>query len=94
MLHFKAVGAFGLIKPGFLLAVYRTQVLEARGGGGGVFASPPGINVGTTMEQFGGSGSARKGEQKARSGRAEFNTKHFQKTLSLGAPAKSRAATI
>lgn len=27
-------------------------------------------------------------------GRAESNTKRFQRTLSLGAPAKSRAATI
>ena len=33
-------------------------------------------------------------EEGAGAGRAEFNTKHCPKTLSLGAPAKSSAATF
>jgi len=50
-----------------------------------------GIDAGTTVEWFGGTGL---GGRDGALGRAESNTKHFQRTLSLGAPAKSRAATI
>ena len=74
----------------------KLKCLEVMGGEGGVFIScwrdQGGHHNGAIWWKWLG----RKGEGKARacSGRAEFNTKPFPKTLSLGAPAKSSAATI